>query len=161
MTDPDRPERDDVTATAVMDSHPTVVKPTDLISTGIKHMMKHRYRHLPVVDDEGRYLGIFGVTCLLRLVLPKAAIMDKGLNNVSFIYETVSDLHERLRGVEDSPIASCMRTDVQVVHPDSPLLDTLLILYNSKCSVPVVEHDSGKLAGMISYFDVGEHVLDA
>ena len=58
-----------------MDPNPTVVKPTDMIRTAIGYIMEHRYRNLPVVDDDGRYLGSFGVTCLLKNVLPKAAMM--------------------------------------------------------------------------------------
>lgn len=161
MTNPDRPERNNTTAATLMDPHPTIVKPTDLISTAIEHVMTHRYRHLPVVDEEGRYLGIFGVNCLLRLVLPKAAIMEQGLSNVSFIYETVADLHDRLRGMAHEPISTCMRTDISTVYPDTPLVETLLNLYNSKSCVPVVERETRKLAGMISYFDVGERILSA
>lgn len=149
------------TAADVMDPHPTVVKPDDLISNGIAHIMKHRYRHLPVVDDDGHYLGIFGVNCLLRLVLPKAAVMEDGLTNVSFIYETLGDMHERLKGCKHLPIETCMRTDVPTVYPDTPLIQTLIHLHESKCSIPVVDEETGKLLGVISYFDVGQHVLDA
>lgn len=148
-------------ASSVMDPHPTVLKPTDLISTAARYIMKHRYRNLPVVDDEGHYLGIFGVNCLLKLVLPKAAIMEQGLESVSFIKETLADLHARLREVEDEPVSVCMNQDVTTVPPDHPLVETLLILYRTKTSIPVVDPDSGKLVGMISYWDVGEHVLSA
>lgn len=150
-----------MTAAAVMDPHPTVLKATDIIRTAAGFIMEHRYRNLPVVDAEGRYLGIFGVNCLLKLVLPKAAIMEKGLESVSFIKETLADLHQRLREVEEQPISVCMSQEVATVPPDHPLVETLLILYRSKSSIPVVEPDSGKLLGMISYWDVGEHVLSA
>ena len=149
------------TAADVMDPEPTVVKPDDLIRDGIKHIMHHRYRHLPVVDNEGRYLGIFGVNCLLRLILPKATIMDRGLENVSFIYETLSDMHTRLKECEHQPIETCMHKEVEAVYPDTPLIKTLIHLYQSKCPIPVVDPETGKLLGMISYFDVGQHVLSA
>ena len=150
-----------MTAASVMDPHPTVLKATDIIRTAASFILEHRYRNLPVVDEEGRYLGIFGVNCLLKLVLPKAAIMEKGLESVSFIKETLADLHQRLREVEEQPISVCMSQEVTTVPPDHPLVDTLLILYRSKSSIPVVEPESGKLVGMISYWDVGEHVLSA
>ena len=161
MTDPDTSTQQPDTASSVMDPHPTVVKATDLIHSAIEHIMKHRYRHLPVVDNEGRYLGIFGVNCLLRLVLPKAAVMDRGLNNLSFIHETPGDLHDRLLEYENEPVTTCMRTNIQAVYPDTPLVETLHQLYKTECCVPVVAPDSGKLLGMISYFDVGRHVMDS
>jgi CBS domain-containing protein len=54
-----------------------------------------------------------------------------------------------------------MNTDVEPVPPDKPLVETLLILYRTKNSIPVVDPDTGKLLGMISYWDVGEHILSA
>jgi len=152
---------DTATAASVMDPNPTSVKPDDLIGTAARYIMQHRYRNLPVIDEEGRFLGIFGVNCLLRLVLPKAAVMEKGLDQVSFIHETLSDLHERLRQVSTEPVSRCMNLDVATVPPDTPLVETLLLLYRTKTSIPVVEPESGRLLGMISYWDVGEHILSA
>jgi len=159
MKNSDRPmQRDDTTA-SIMDPHPTVVRSTDLIHSAIRRIMQNRYRHLPVVDDEGRYVGIFGINNLLRLVLPKTAI--NGLDNEPWIHETLGDLNERLMECQNDPVASCLRTDIAAVYPDTPLIETLVLLYHSKCPVPVVTHGKGELAGMVSYFDVGHHVLDA
>jgi len=152
---------DSNTAAAVMDPSPTTVRPDDLIGTAVSHIMRHRYRNLPVIDQEGRYLGIFGVNCLLRLVLPKAAVMERGLEEVSFIKATLADLHERLREVENQPVSVCMSTDVATVPPDEPLVETLLLLYRTKTSIPVVSPETGRLLGMISYWDAGEHILSA
>ena len=148
-------------AASVMDPNPTWVKPDDLVGTAARYIMEHRYRNLPVIDDEGRYLGIFGVNCLLRLVLPKAAVMERGLEGVSFIHETLADLHDRLREVQHQPVSLCMNTEVATVPPDKPLVETLLILYRTKTSIPVIEPETGKLLGVISYWDVGEHILSA
>lgn len=150
-----------MTAASVMDPNPTVLKPTDVISTAAKYIMEHRFRNLPVVDENGCYLGVFGVNCLLRLVLPQAAIMKKGLDSVSFIHETLADLHDRLGEVTNEPITLCMSTEVSTVPPNHPLVDTLLILYRTKTSIPVVEPGTCKLLGVISYWDVGEHILSA
>ena len=149
------------TASTIMDPNPKVLHPTDKISTGVHHIMKHRYRRLPVVDDEGIFMGVFGVSCLLRLVLPKAVVMEKGLESVPFVRDSLSDLHRRLKAVEDEPISLCMRDEMVRVSPHTPLLETLLTLYKTRASLPVVDPDTGKLVGVISYFDVGEKVLAA
>jgi CBS domain-containing protein len=144
-----------------MDPNPTVLKPTDTIKTAAKYIMEHRYRSLPVVDEEGHYLGIFDVNCLLKLVLPKAAVMEPGLDNVGFIQDTLQDLHKRMIEMEGNPISVCMTTDMTTVTPNTPLVETLLLLYRTRASIPVVSPGTGKLMGMISYFDVGEKVLSA
>lgn len=149
------------TASTIMDKNPSVLHPTDKISQAVECIMKHRYRRLPVVDDDGCFMGVFGVTCLLRLVLPKAVIMDKGLESAAYIRDSLSDLHRRLKEVEDEPISLCMREEMVRVSPDTPLIETLLILYKTGASLPVVDPETGKLVGVISYFDVGENILAA
>ena len=144
-----------------MDPNPTVLKPDDIIKTAIRYIMENRYRNLPVVDDEGRYLGSFGVHCLLKNVLPKVATWEKGLENVSFIQETLTDLHRRVIELEHEPISICMNTEAETVAPDTPLVQTLLTLYHARSSLPVVDPESGKLVGAISYWDAGEKILAA
>jgi len=149
------------TAASVMDPNPTTVKADDLVGTAAAYIMKHRYRNLPVIDKDGRYLGIFGVNCLLRLLLPKAAVMEGGLEEISFIHESLADLRERFWEVANQPVAVCMSEDVTTVPPDKPLIETLLILYRTKTSLPVVDPASHRLLGMISYWDVGENIVPA
>lgn len=150
-----------MTAASIMNPSPIVLKPTDKIKKGITYIMEHRFRTLPVVDDEGHYLGCFGVNCLLKHVLPKAVLMKQGLKTVPFVHETLSDLHNRVVEMEDKAISMCMNTEADTVTPDTPLVETLLILYNTKNSLPVVDPDSGKLVGAISYWDAGEKILSA
>jgi CBS domain-containing protein len=150
-----------MTAASLMDPHPTFLRPDDLISTAARFIMENRYRSLPVVDEEGCFLGIFGVNCLLKQVLPKAALIDNGLTNVSFIQETLSDLHERFMEAENKPVSMCMQKDVVTLPPDTPLVETLLTLYNLRASIPIVEEGSCKLLGMVSYWDAGEKILSA
>lgn len=149
------------TASTLMDPKPTVLHTTDKIRKGIECIMENRYRRLPVVDDEGRFQGVFGVNCLLRLVLPKSVVMEDGLKTVPFVREDLSDLHRRLKEVEDEPISLCMHFESAQVSPETPLLETLLILYRTRASLPVVDTETGKLLGVISYFDVGEKILAA
>jgi CBS domain-containing protein len=57
-------------------------------------------------------------------------------------------------------IALCMdKEDVETVGPDTPLLEAVLILYRTRASLPVVDPETGKLLGVISYWDLGEKVL--
>ncbi len=150
-----------MTAALIMDPHPTVLKPTDVIKTAIGYIMKHRYRNLPVVDEEGRYLGSFGVHCVLRHALPKAAVMKQGLSSLPFVHETLADLHNRIKDMEDKPVSMCLNTEAETVTPDTPLVETLLILYHARNSLPVIDPDSGKLVGVISYWDAGEKIFSA
>lgn len=148
-------------ASDVMDPNPSTLRETDTIGYGAEIIMKHRYRSLPVVDKNFCYVGMFGVNCLLKQVIPKAVFMHKGLENVSFIHESLDELYTRFEEARDQPIAMCMSHDIHPVGPDTPLTETLLQLYETKISIPVVVPDTCKLLGMISYFDVGHKILTA
>ena len=148
-------------AAAIMECDHAVLKAHHKVRAAAECIMARRYRSVPVVDDDGRYLGVFGVNCLLRQVIPKAAIIEDGLDNLGFVNDTLADLHQRFREIETQPVSVCMSTDVPIVHPDTPLLETLLLLYRSKASLPVVERDGGLLVGVITYWGVGRKILDA
>ncbi|HFD86447.1 MAG TPA: CBS domain-containing protein [Gammaproteobacteria bacterium] len=146
-------------AESIMDSEHTSLRPDHKIRSAAQCIMEKRYRSVPVTDENGRYLGLFGVTCLLKQVIPKAAIIEDGLENLSFVNDTLTDLHQRFTEIADQPISICMNQDAPTVAPDTPLIEALLILYRSKVSLPVVERESGKLLGMITYWGVGEKIL--
>lgn len=148
-----------MTARQLMDPNPPMLKATETVRQGARLIMARRYRNIPVVDEQGRYLGVFGVGCLLRAILPKAVVLEQGLSSVPYVTDTLKDLRRRLAEVEDEPVTMCMSTDATAVPPDTQLVETLLILYKTRSSIPVVEKDTGRLMGMISYFDVVQKVL--
>ena len=148
-------------ASEVMDPNPTTLKPTDTIECAARYIMEKRYRNVPVVDDNFCYLGMFGVNCLLKQVIPKSVFIDEGLKNVSFIHESLEDLYQRFNEVKHQSISNCLNDEVSPVSPNTPLTETLLQLYETRSSIPVVEKDTCKLLGMISYWDVGEKILNA
>ena len=148
-------------ASQAMDPNPTTLKADDTIECAAKYIMKHRYRNLPVVDENSCYIGMFGVNCLLKLVILQAVFLPNGLENVSFIHESFEDLFNRFDEVKDQPISVCINKELKSVTPDTPLTETMLQLYKTRSSIPVVEEGSCKLLGMISYWDIGEKILAA
>lgn len=142
------------TATDVMKADVISVLPTDSIDRAVRLMSAHHYRNLPVVDANTRYLGTVSIHSILGRILPKAALMARGLEEIRFMHETIDDLRGRLDKVRHEPVRLALCQDAEVVAPSTPLLQTLLLLYRSRHSVAVVEPDSGKLMGIISYFDI-------
>ncbi len=148
-----------MTAQRLMNAHPVVLRDTDTIGTAADTFMTHRSRSLPVVDRNGRYLGVLGVSCMLRLVLPKAAVARPGPSGLAQLTDGLDELRDRLSEVIDEPVTICLDPDVPVVHPDTPLIETLLTLYSTKTTVGVVDETTRRLLGVISYFDVGERIM--
>ena len=150
-----------MTARSVMNPNPAVLRYTDKIGLAADHIMAQRCRRLPVIDEDGCYVGVFGINCLLRLVLPKAVVIERGLETASFMKTTLSDLHRRFNEVKDEPITLCMKEDAVTIAPDTPLAETLRVLYGHMGSLPVVDPDDGRLLGVVSYWDVGAAILAA
>lgn len=148
-----------MSARLVMDPNPMVVRQTDSIGTAAGKIMRRRYRSLPVVDEDGCFLGVVTVNCLLKIVLPKAATMKQGVDSVSYMETTLESLRARLRDSLDDPVTRCLKEEVAVIAPDTSLLETLLTLYREKCNLPVVDKRTNRLEGMVSYYDVGEKIM--
>jgi CBS domain-containing protein len=150
-----------MTAQTIMNPHPVVLHRSDTVGTAAQHILSHHLRHLPVVDEQGRYLGIFGIYSLLRLTLPKAATIEGGLEDLSFISGSLGDLGEHLRQMESESVLVGLRQDIPVVHPDTPLMETVLLLLRARIALPVVERDTGRLVGMISSWEALERIVSS
>ena len=83
-------------AKLIMNPNPMTLRPTDTVATGADYILKHRLRHVPVVDEQGRYVGTFSIYSLLRLALPKAVIMDELTRDPKLGRKMIASLSMRL-----------------------------------------------------------------
>lgn len=102
---------------------------TDLF-TAIALLLEHRLSGAPVVDGEGRLLGMLGEADCLRGILSGAYFEDA--------HGTAGDL---------------MSSDVLPLNADSDIITAAELLSSPNCEqLPVV--DAGKLIGQISRHDI-------
>ena len=145
-----------MTARTLMNPDPMTLRPSDTVAVAAARILEHHLRHLPVVDEQGRYLGTFSIYSLLKLTLPQAVLDKHGLDNVAFVTEHVSDLARRLGGRRDEPVQNWLDAH-EVAHPNTPAMEVmLLMLHGRTTSVPVVDKESGRLEGIVSFWDVLE-----
>jgi hypothetical protein len=105
---------------------------------------------------------MFGVFELLALLLPKGATLDHLVPDLSFLGDDFSALQARLGESEAQPVGPLARTDLPVLHPDTAIIQALLLFHQGRSSLAVVEEGSGRLLGLLSYWDalaalVGPH----
>jgi signal-transduction protein with cAMP-binding, CBS, and nucleotidyltransferase domain len=55
----------------VMTPHPTVVRPTDSLAEVLRLLIQGRRRHLPVVDDHTKVVGLISIRDLLGFIASK------------------------------------------------------------------------------------------
>lgn len=142
-----------MTCSAIMTRNPVTLRGTDTVAQAAATLMEKQWIILPVVDDTGRYLGLFGAFELLRSLLPRAATIDHLLPDLGFMADSLPALQERFAELRDEPVAAHLRTDLPVLRPDTPVVEALLRQFRERSTLPVVEEASGKLLGVLSYWD--------
>lgn len=153
----------DMLCSAIASAPASTLKPATTVGEALKKLNEDRVLAIPVVDEGGRYLGMFGKRRLIAALLPKVlSVKVHGVEigetaHLGFITETLSDIHERLAAIAGEPVEKHMDTDVTLLRPETPLTHALFILHKHRNFLPVVGHD-GRLAGVISTWDVFEKI---
>lgn len=131
----------------------------DPLSKAIKIITEKRLAALPVVNDRDELIGVIGVNGLLEMLLPRAirAALDLDSNavpNLSFMDNNLNELRDRLREISDTPVGKLAKRDVLVIYPDSPVMETVLLLLRGEDDVPMVERETRKFRCMVSALDL-------
>uniref|UniRef100_UPI002620AE7E DUF190 domain-containing protein n=2 Tax=Chloroflexus TaxID=1107 RepID=UPI002620AE7E len=131
-----RPER----ASDVMTPNPTTILATAKLAQAALLMTEHDHKRLPVVDNDGRLVGMLSRSDLLQTVANNFAISA-----------------EALPGAGQGPartVGEVMVREVPTVSPDTPLIETLdRILSTPRRRAVVVDADR-HVVGIISDGDI-------
>lgn len=149
-----------MTARLLMDPNPIRIHPSDTIGIAARKIMRRRYRSLPVVDDDRVFLGVVKVNHMLGIILPEHAT-GMSIEAATEAYRELSldDLRENLDRMMNDPITPCIEEEPVTIAPETSLIETLLTMYHHERNLPVVDRETGKLEGMISYYDIGDMIL--
>jgi CBS-domain-containing membrane protein len=122
----------------VMSPSPYVAQVTDSVGKAMRMLSEADIRHLPVVG-EGELLGI---------------VSDRDLRGVTPALLTEVEPAE-IQRLLAQPIVSLMSSDVVSVNPETELAEAIdLMLENKIGALPVVEADSARVVGIVSYVDI-------
>jgi acetoin utilization protein AcuB len=135
-----------MTVKDAMTRNPITIDPDAPLATAMATMTERQVRHLPVVDDQERLVGM---------------ITDRDLRNAAFspaLAEYLSrGAQRRLRGLaetfQDMRVRDAMTWGVVTTSPQAPLAQAAAIMAEGRFgSLPVVE--GGKLIGLVTERDV-------
>jgi CBS domain-containing protein len=139
----------------IMDPDPVTVHPDTPVEEVVATLRQHELPGLPVVDGEGRVVGIVTEA---DLVLPD----DDGdlhiphyinLFGGTIFLEPLSRFEERLRKAFASNAADMMTSQPDTVSPDTTVQEAARIIHESGHNrLPVVE--DGRLVGVVTRLDV-------
>jgi CBS domain-containing protein len=139
----------------IMDTDPATVRPETSVEEVVSTLRRNELPGLPVVDGEGRVLGMITEA---DLVLPD----DEGdlhiphyinLFGGTIFLEPLSRFEQRLRKAFASNAADMMTSDPDAVSPDTTVQEAARIIHESGHNrLPVVE--DGRLVGVVTRLDV-------
>ena len=152
-----------MTTESILTSRVITLRPDAKVVDALRTMHQKHIRNLPVVDENGSFVGLFGVRRLSRLLLPQAARdLDRySISDLGFLPDEVDQLAERWREVASRPVSEFLEKEKRLLFctPDTSFPQLLELLEKSKDSslpVIVVKGKTRKLAGMVSAWDVLE-----
>jgi len=140
-------------ATTLYNAAFTALHDSDLVCDATRRMLGDRVSDLPVVDSDGKLVGMFKLDRLLAALLPKAALVGFGMD-LSFVADTIEQLRDRMREIEANPVREFTVRAEHVVNPDTSPIEIVLLIYRGVNNLPVTDAASGRLIGMVSARDV-------
>ena len=153
-----------MTVETIMSFRLEKLKPNDKVSDALRIMHTQQIRNLPVVDENEQFVGLFGIRRLIHLLLPKAAQMDHGLKELSFMPDDLGELYDRLENIGQRPVSDFLekKKNLLFCKPSTSFPEVLELLNESRdTSLPVivVKGKKKKLVGMVSAWDVLEKLV--
>ena len=140
----------------IMNREPVTVRDDQTFGEAFQKLCETRRLILPVVDEQGVYKGIFDLKDVWRILLPRAAHLDRGgLVDLSFANSSLETLKDHIAENAGASIGRCITADdTPPVFPDTPVIQAILMLDVHRETIAVVDRQTRKLVGVVSAWEV-------
>lgn len=145
---------------SIMTRAPASLHGSESLAEAAAKLFSQHHPDLPVVDDDGRFIGMFGIDDLLELIMPRVALAGNLLSNRRFIDDDPNAMRRRFGALKDRKISEFAHSSCATVEPETPQIDAVRLLCLNRSALPVVEKKTGKVVGMVSRWDVLRGLLE-
>lgn len=144
------------------------IHPDESVATAFNLIKNSRARFLPVVDENGKYVGVFTAPTLLKLILPRAATIGMGaeatrvpMGSLGFMNLSKSDFDAQIELLKDEKVSDNLSNpaNIPVTAPDTPVMEGIFLVYKFKRHVILVEPETNRFVGTVSANSLLDHVL--
>ncbi|ALJ91773.1 inosine-5'-monophosphate dehydrogenase related protein IX [Thermus aquaticus Y51MC23] len=137
---------------------PEILRPKATLEEAARKILETRYGGFPVVDEEGRLLGLLQVEELL----PRPEnVPFSDVEALQLFGEWVDEgtLQEIYRRYQSTPVEAVMLKEIPRVHPEDPLGKALQVLLTTEVRhLPVVDQED-KVVGILTRSDILKLIL--
>lgn len=142
-----------LTAKDIMTTNPVTIRPEADVSEAVRLMLENKINGLPVVDADGRLVGILCQSDLIvqqkKLALPSFFTLLDGFLPIS-APETLDREIDKMTALN---VEKAMSGKPVSVKPDTPLDEIATMMVEKKLyTLPVVDHDA--VVGVVGKEDV-------
>jgi CBS domain-containing protein len=142
----------------LMTRAPEILRPKATLEEAARKILETRCGGFPVVDEEGRLLGLLQVEELL----PRPEnVPFSDVEALQLFGEWVDEgtLQEIYRRYQSTPVEAVMLKEIPRVHPEDPLGKALQVLLTTEVRhLPVVDQED-KVVGILTRSDILKLIL--
>jgi CBS domain-containing protein len=144
-----------------MTEAPPSIPANATVADAAAKLAAHNHTSLPVIDAEGRYVGMFGIYDLLGLLAPRVALAGDLKANLRFIAGDHDELRLHYGELKTRCVSEAADRNALRIGPDASATEAIRLCCRSQMPVPVIEKDTGKVLGLISCWDAMRALTDA
>lgn len=126
------------------------LKPNQTVAEAMAIYKKENIRSLPVVDDNGKLVGLMGLRHVLLNLLPKSVTMDDGVRRLDFIMDAAPGIAKRLKKTLPLKVEDIMDKNPTVLERDTSLWEAVRVMAKHGSPLSIVDAETGNFAGMVS-----------
>jgi CBS-domain-containing membrane protein len=134
---------------AIMTANPPVIRDSDSIAAAAAMLVAEGANALPVVDDKGCYVGMFGIRDLLGLLVPRGALAGDLVPNLRFLGDDAEALRRKFQAASTLTAGEMADRRVPTLYPEMPEIEALRVFARDQSTIAVVARETGKLAGVV------------
>ena len=126
------------------------IKPNQTVKEALDIFKKEDIRSLPVVDDNGKLVGLFGLRHVLLKLLPTSVTMDDGVQRLDFLMGAAPGIAKRLKKTFPMTVEEVMDKNPMVLEADTATWEALRVMALHGSPISIIELKTGDFVGMIS-----------
>ena len=126
------------------------LKPEQTVREAMDIFTERNIRSLPVIDNDGKFVGMFGLRHILLDLLPKSVSMQDGLENLDFIQGSTPGVAKRLRKLYPQLVSEHMEKEPITIDESTALWEAVRIMAKYGSPIALIEQESNKFVGLIS-----------
>jgi CBS-domain-containing membrane protein len=134
--------------------------PNQTVEDILKVFKEKNIRNIPVLDDAGKFLGLFGLQQIAVNLLPKSAAMEDGVDNLNFIVGATPGIAKRLRKLHEVQIGELLNTKAATVTPETSTIEALLVLAKRGSPVAIIDDQTNEFKGVITRQTLLDNLYD-